>query len=116
MEDSNKNIFIEKQSVLDTLDVIGGKWKFHIIYALCQKKMRFNELKEELSGISPRALSNALKDLEFNGIIHKETHYTIPISVEYSLTQYGEDMKSLFIILQNWGKAHRKRLLHSDKG
>lgn len=55
--------FIEIQSVLDAFDIIGGKWKFPIIYSLCQSKKRFNELEKDLKGISPKALTNALKKI-----------------------------------------------------
>lgn len=104
------NTYIEIQSVMDALEVIGGKWKFPIIYSLCQSKKGFNQLQTELKNVSPRALSNALKDLEINGLINRNVFPTVPTTVEYSLTEYGYELEPLLIAIQDWGKKHRKKL------
>lgn len=109
--EETKNQYSEVQSVLDAIEVIGGKWKFPIIYSLCNTKKRFKELENELKGISPKALSNALKNLEMNGLIHREVFPTVPITVEYSLTPYGKDLKPMLTALQEWGKKHREKLV-----
>ncbi len=105
--------FIEIQAVLDAFEVIGGKWKFPVIYSLCSGKKRFKELETSLQGISPTALTNALKDLEFNGIISREVFATVPVTVEYSLTEYGKSLRPILKALQAWGKQHRKRIINS---
>lgn len=102
--------YIETQAVLDTIDVIGGKWKFPIICSLSQSTKRFKELENDLKGISPKALSNALKELEINGLINREVFPTVPITVEYSLTSYGRDLRPMLLALQEWGKKHREKI------
>ncbi|MAO16377.1 helix-turn-helix transcriptional regulator [Flagellimonas marinaquae] len=105
------NTYIEIQSVMDALEIIGGKWKFPIIYSLCQSKKRFNELQADLKGVSPRALSNALKDLEVNGLVNREVFPTVPTTVEYSLTDYGDELETVLVAIQDWGKKHRERII-----
>lgn len=110
----NHEEFIEIQSVLDVFEMIGGKWKFPIIYSLCQSKKRFKELETDLKHISPKALSNALKDLEMNGLISREVFPTVPVTVEYKLTQYGKDLKPVLLAIQTWGKQHRQKIITSS--
>lgn len=110
----NHEEFIEIQSVLDVFEMIGGKWKFPIIYSLCQGKKRFKELENGLKHVSPKALSNALKDLEINGIVSREVFPTVPVTVEYGLTQYGKDLKPVLLSIQQWGKQHRERVITSS--
>ena len=85
--------------------------RFHIIYSLCQSKKRFNELQADLKGVSPRALSNALKDLEVNGLVNREVFPTVPTTVEYSLTDYGDELETVLVAIQDWGKKHRERII-----
>jgi DNA-binding HxlR family transcriptional regulator len=106
-----ENEYIEIQAVIDAFEIIGGKWKFPIIYSLCKGKLRFKELEKELKGISPKALSNALKDLEINGLISRNVFPTVPITVEYALTEYGKDLKPVLLAIQNWGKKHREKVI-----
>lgn len=108
------NDFIEIQAVMDAFEIIGGKWKFPIIYTLCKGKLRFKELENELKGISPKALSNALKDLEINGLISRDVFPTVPVTVEYQLTPYGKDLKPVLLSIQDWGKKHRKKVINGS--
>ena len=108
---AKNNEFIEIQPVSDALEIIGGKWKFPIIFSLCHGKKRYKELEKDLNGISPKALTNALKDLEINGLVKREIFATVPVTVEYSLTQYGKDLKPVLLSIQEWGKKHRKKIM-----
>ncbi|WP_318345198.1 winged helix-turn-helix transcriptional regulator [Flagellimonas baculiformis] len=111
----NKDEFIEIQAVLDAFEIIGGKWKFPIIYSLCQSKKRYNELQTDLNGISPRSLANALKELEMNGLVKRNAFATVPVTVEYSLTKYGNELKPVLLSIQEWGKKHRKKIIDEIK-
>ncbi|MEM6347549.1 MAG: helix-turn-helix domain-containing protein [Bacteroidota bacterium] len=102
--------YIEIQSVMDALDIIGGKWKFPILFSLCSSTKRFSELQSDLKGISPRALSNALKDLEVNDLVTRKVFPEVPIRVEYSLTEYGAELRPVMLAIQKWGKNHRKKI------
>ncbi len=106
-----KEKFLEIQPVLDAFDIIGGKWKFPVIYSLCPGKKRFKELEKDLDGVTPKALSTVLKDLEMNGLVKREVFPTVPVTVEYSLTQYGKDLKPVLLAIQDWGKKHRKKVM-----
>ena len=105
---------IELRAVMDALGVIGGKWKFPVIFSLCKGKKRFNELEADLKSISPRALSNALKDLEQNGLISRAVFPTVPVTVEYSLTAYGLELQPVLKAIQAWGKKHREKIFRGE--
>lgn len=90
-----------------TLELLSGKWRTHIIYALCrQPACRFGELKKQIPGITNTMLSNTLRDLEQLGIVHREQFNEIPPHVEYSLTQKGKALLPVFTELAKWGEAH----------
>ena len=90
------------------LRVAGGKWKIRILWALQDGKChRYGEIKSAVSGITDMMLSQSLKDLCADGLLHRQQYQEIPPKVEYSLTERG---KSLIPILDNlcqWGDDHR---------
>ncbi|SFA70584.1 winged helix-turn-helix transcriptional regulator [Selenomonas ruminantium] len=86
------------------IEMLQGKWKLQIIYALCIKDpLRFGEIGNALSGVTHTALTNALKELERDGLIHREQFNEIPPRVEYSLTEKGSDLLPVFHAMVNWG-------------
>lgn len=88
-----------------TLELLSGKWRTHIIYALCKTPTcRFGELKKAVPGITNTMLSNTLRDLESLGIIHREQFNEIPPHVEYSLTEKGKALLPVFTELAKWGE------------
>jgi len=72
------------------------------------EKLRFNELLKNLNGISPKTLSDRLKELSGAGLINREFFPEIPPRVEYSLTQDGVDVRDAIMPLMEW--AHKKSL------
>ncbi|MBI1836157.1 MAG: helix-turn-helix transcriptional regulator [Flavobacteriia bacterium] len=107
-----------KQFVLainDTLNVMNGKWKLPIIGSLLYGKKRFKELEREIPKITPRMLSKELKDLEMNGIIKRTVYNTIPVSVEYELTESGHSFQSVLDAMLEWGLGHRKSFFTNFK-
>ncbi len=89
-----------------TLKFLGNKWTFLIIHALMGDKKRFKELQYLLKGISPKTLTERLRNLEEKGIVHREIFPVIPPKVEYSLTPKGEELKTMLDALNAWGKKH----------
>ncbi len=85
------------------IDVISKKWALLIINALgnCEK-LRFNKLMEALNGISPKTLSDTLKELREEGLIKRESFAEIPPRVEYSLTKDGTELRKSIIPLLEW--------------
>jgi DNA-binding HxlR family transcriptional regulator len=96
--------------VQDTLYVIGGKWKLPIIIALYHGNSRFKDLKTCIPDITSRVLSKELKDLEANKMINRTVYDTSPVAVKYTLTDYCFTIKELIIIMEDWGKNHRKKI------
>ncbi len=90
------------------LQVLGGKWKIHILQKLYFGKKRFKELEREVTGISPKMLIKELKDLERIKIINRQTFNTVPITVEYSLTTEGLTLKPILDQLITWSDNFMK--------
>ncbi len=105
-------------AVQDTMDVLKGRWKIHIIAALCYDRLRFSDLQKEISGISAKMLSSELKDLEINQLVTRTVLDTQPISVIYELTDYGYTLKKVIENLADWGISHRKKIIGdlADRG
>lgn len=93
--------------VQTTSEVLGGKWKLVILHYLTDgNPKRFNELETIIEGISPKMLIKELKDLEYNLIIKRVQHNTIPPKVEYSLTEYGKSVVPIVSVLKLFGEQH----------
>ena len=107
---------VEIQPVMDALEIIGGKWKFAIIYALCHGTLRFNQLRRELGRVTPKALFSDLQQLELNGLVSRRVIATVPVTVEYSLTEYGKTLEPILRQIQAWGKKHRQKTMTSVNG
>lgn len=88
--------------------LISGKWKLMILYHLSQKTRRFNELQKLLGqSISQTILTNQLRELEDNGLVHREVFKEVPPKVEYSLTDIGKTFVPVLKTLGNWGKTYK---------
>ena len=92
-------------SIEKALEVLNGKWTFLIIRDLFEGTRRFGELRKSLHGISPKTLSERLKELEEKGIILRTAYPTMPPMVEYSLTEKGYSLKPIIKEMKLWG-AH----------
>lgn len=96
------------------IDVISKKWALLIVNALgnCHK-LRFNELTDQLTGISPKTLSDTLKVLQAQGLVKRESFAEIPPRVEYSLTKDGIELRKSILPLLKWAatrdNANEKR-------
>ena len=92
-----------------TLSLISGKYKMIILYCLMEYGAgRFNQLQRYLRKISDRTLSQNLKELEADGLIHREVFPQIPPKVEYSLTERGRSLMAVLDQLCVWGEQNRK--------
>ena len=98
-------------AVNDTMNVLNGKWKLPIIGSLLYGKKRFKELEREIPKITPRMLSKELKDLEVNGIVTRTVYNTIPVTVEYELTESGNTLNTVLDAMIAWGLQHRKMVI-----
>jgi DNA-binding HxlR family transcriptional regulator len=95
--------------VAATLEVIGGKWKPLILFQLRDRPMRFSELRRMVPEATQKMLTQQLRDLERDGIIHRKVYAVVPPKVDYSLTDYGQTLKPLLALMCAWGSKHRAR-------
>ncbi|WP_250537197.1 helix-turn-helix domain-containing protein [Caballeronia sp. AZ10_KS36] len=92
------------------LEHIANKWTVLILSVLCTQPARFNDLKRRLDGITPKALSEALRRLERNGLIYRKVLPTQPIGVEYTISALGCSLREPFAALYNWSLANGSAL------
>lgn len=91
-----------------TLSLIQGKYKMTILYTLMEfGVVRFNEMKRYIGTISYKTLSTALKELEADGLVHREEYPQIPPKVEYSLSERGKSLMTVLDQLCIWGEENR---------
>jgi DNA-binding HxlR family transcriptional regulator len=92
------------------LEQIANKWTVLILSVLCTQPARFNSLKRRLDGITHKALADALKRLERNGLISRKVLPTQPVGVEYTITDLGCSLREPFAALYNWSLANGSAL------
>lgn len=92
-----------------TLSLIGGKYKALILWHLSDHTMRFSELKKAVSGATAKMLTQQLRELEAQALVHREVFPIIPPRVEYSLTDLGKSLMPVLISMRDWGADY----LHS---
>ena len=104
---------ISEASVSDTgysytLSLISGKYKPVILYCLMEyEPVRFNEMQRYLGKVADKTLSQNLKELEHDGLIHREMYPEIPPKVEYTLTERGQSLVQVLDRLCTWGEENR---------
>ena len=93
------------------LAVIGGKWKFLILWNLALGgPIRFGDLRRAVTGISEKMLIQELKELELDRIVARKDYREVPPHVEYSLTEFGTELAAATRPLCEWGSRHIKRI------
>lgn len=92
-----------------TLDLIGGKYKALILWHLSEKKLRFSELHRVITSATPKMLTQQLRELEAQKLIHREVYPVIPPKVEYSLTQTGKSLLPILTAMRDWGAEYLRK-------
>ena len=87
-----------------TLTLIGDKWKVLILRDLMSGTKRFGELKKSIGTVSQKVLTAQLRDMEANGLVHRDVYAEVPPRVEYSLTELGQSLKPILDAMWNWGE------------
>lgn len=96
---------LEKCPLNYAMSLIGGKWKMQILCALNnQGRMRYNELKRKLDGISNTVLAGSLKELEETGLVKRTEFLEVPIRVEYESTGMTDELMPILESFSNWGE------------
>ncbi|NOQ51958.1 MAG: transcriptional regulator [Desulfuromonadaceae bacterium] len=89
-----------------TLEIIGGKWKSLILWHLSFKTLRFSQLQRRLNRVTQKMLTQQLRELERDGLVHREVYAEVPPRVEYSLTERGTSVVPILQQMYQWGKDY----------
>ena len=93
-----------------TLTLIGDKWKVLILRDLMPGTKRFGELKKSIGTVSQKVLTAQLRDMEENGLVHREVYAEVPPRVEYSLTELGKSLKPILDSMWAWARGIKAAL------
>ena len=91
-----------------TLDLIGGKYKALILWHLSENKLRFSELRKVITNATPKMLTQQLRELESQALIHREVFPVVPPKVEYSLTELGRSLLPILVAMRDWGADYMR--------
>ena len=92
-----------------TLDLIGGKYKSLILWHLSDGTLRFSELRSRIKKATPKMLTQQLRELENQDLIHREVFAVIPPKVEYSLTETGRSLMPILVAMRDWGADYLRK-------
>jgi DNA-binding HxlR family transcriptional regulator len=90
-----------------TKEVLGGKWKSNLVYAISTGLIRPSQLQKAIPGATKRVLNLQLKELEEFKVVKKKIYPQLPPKVEYSLTPLGETLMPIIIMMNEWGDQNR---------
>ncbi|MDR2224187.1 MAG: helix-turn-helix transcriptional regulator [Flavobacteriaceae bacterium] len=89
---------------------IGGKYKGRLLWYLHTKNiMRYGELRKALSDVTPKMLTQALRELEDDNLVFRKVYHEVPPKVEYSLTEVGKELMPFIEYLKQWGEKQIER-------
>lgn len=101
-----------QRGMQDAMELLKGKWKVYVIgHLVLHGKSRFNEMQRSIPGITAKMLSKELKDLEINKLLKRTVIDSMPVTVEYELTEYGETLKKVIAEITLWGLEHRRVIM-----
>ncbi|MBQ8797489.1 MAG: helix-turn-helix transcriptional regulator [Oscillospiraceae bacterium] len=89
-----------------TIELIGGKYKALILWHLSEGTLRFSQLQKVITNATPKMLTQQLRELEAQSLIHREVYPVIPPRVEYSLTELGKSLMPVLISIRDWGAGY----------
>jgi DNA-binding HxlR family transcriptional regulator len=94
----------------ETLDVLRGKWKVHLLFLMARGVHRHGGLLACLPGASKKVMTDTLRSLECDGLVARRIFAEAPARVEYSLTHLGWTIAEPLISLSEWGEAHAQEV------
>ncbi len=103
-----KDTIVTKCGVLETIELLGGRYKLLIIRALLfvNGPLRFGELRREMEGVSQKTLTRHLRELEQSKVLTRTVYAEVPPRVEYELTAAGTELMPVFGAMHTWADSH----------
>jgi DNA-binding HxlR family transcriptional regulator len=111
IEKTRWNVYDQYCPTRMALDRIADKWTVLIVGQLSTGVHRFGELRRVIDGISPKILTQKLRELERDGLITRKVYASIPPKVEYSLTPLGQTLIGLLDAIRIWAESHIETVL-----
>ena len=105
------NIYEDQCPARQVLDRLADKWALLILDRLQKEPVRFNQLHRDIKGISQKVLSQTLKKLERDGLLSRCVFATVPVTVEYALTDLGKSLVQTVNIFAHWAELHMDAVL-----
>ena len=97
------------------LDRVANKWAVLAVSAVCSQPKRFNQLRREIGGISQKMLSQTLKRLERDGIVSRTVTATVPVTVEYAITDLGKTLAQTVNHLRIWSEEYIDQIVAAQE-
>lgn len=110
-QDMEFNVYAENCPTRLVMDRVADKWAVLVLNKLAGEKMRFNQLRRDIEGISQKVLSQVLKKLERDGLVSRQAFATVPVTVEYAITPLGETLTSTVSALTRWAEENMNAIL-----
>jgi DNA-binding HxlR family transcriptional regulator len=108
-------VFFADCAARSFFDQVANKWSVMILTLLSEKPTRFNEIRRRLEGVTHKALTQALRRLERNGLIARKVLATSPVAVEYSITELGLTLQAPFGAVYEWAIAHLHEIQQAQR-
>ena len=109
------NVFAKICPSREVISRLSGKWSILILALLKEKPKRFNEIKNEIEGISQKVLSENLRSLERDGLISRKVYTQNAVRVEYKVTTESKELLKIVTRFTNWSEQNWKKLLKNNK-
>ena len=94
----------------ETLDVLHGKWKVHLLVFMARGVHRHGRLLACMPGVSKKVMTDTLRTLEHDGLVTRRIFAEVPVRVEYSLTPLGWTLTGPLVALSEWAEAHSREV------
>ncbi|GKU78048.1 helix-turn-helix domain-containing protein [Paenibacillus sp. L3-i20] len=104
------DISLAECSYSHVLEIISNKWTALVIYALEDGTIRYGDIKRRIEGISQKMLTQTLRKLERDGLIHRKVTATVPPIVDYTLTPLGESLVPNMKLLKQWATSNYEQV------
>ena len=109
------NVYDDRCATRLALDRIADKWTVLIVGRLAIGTRRFGELRREIAGVSPKVLTQKLRELERDGLVARRIYASVPPKVEYSLTPLGRTLVGLLDAIRVWAETHIETVLEAQR-